>query len=565
MKDSTLTTRSRFSFTHLLLLTPILIFGFYWSKYAVDVPWFDDFEVIPGFLLQWINAKTWSEKLHWLFWPNNEHRMAYGKLLAVLQYSLTGTLNFRWLEGLANLSVVGVAGLFWLAFRRLNQPAWCFLPVVLLLFQPQYHLLSFWTITGLQHQPVVFFGCLSMYWLARGSTRALVWALLLGGVATFTMSNGMFVWAAGAGVLLVQRRWAHLLAWLLGSVGAMGAYFYQFPANTANARSFTRFLEHPELSLVGLFTFWGASFDVNLGRTLFQRAALPTLAGVILLVGMLIWAWRQAVPWLIDRTLPRPIPAREQTTGFLLGVFFFLLVNALVIAVLRPHFGYDVLLLSNYRLYPILALVLAYLMVLTQQKVGLSRPLVLGLIGAALVFNLVSYWAFTPQVAQRRADLLARVFNQNYAGIGLGATRGDIGLETGIENTFRELIRRGIYQPPLLFNPDAPPGTTTATDTNRIRRVESDALRVVFEARPENAQSNQYVFLKGQRDRYLYLFRGSGAPRRNPFGKPAPTYATIPLPELRPSPYRVGILTTTGQKVRLVWTGEQLQTMNNEE
>ena len=557
MNHSTLPTRSRISLAHLLLVLPILIFGFYWSAYAVDVPWFDDFEVVPGFLLQWINAKTWDEKLHWLFWPNNEHRMAYGKMLAVLQYNFTEKLNFQGLQGLANLSVVGLAGLLWLAFRRINQPTWYFLPVVLLLFQPQYHLLSFWTITGLQHQPVLFFVCLAMYWLAVGSTRALVGALLIGWVATFTMSNGMFVWAAGAGVLLVQRRWIHLLVWLLTSAGAMSAYFYQFPANTANTRSFTRFLEHPELSLVGLFTFWGASFDLGWGRTLIQRAALPTLAGVILLSGTLFWAWRQARPWLSDRKpFPAPISAREQTTGFLLGIFFFLLINALIIAVLRPHFGYDVLLLSNYRLYPVLALALAYLMAVTYPNAGLTRSLALTLVGAALAFNLLSYWAFTPQVARRRADLLARVFNQTYAGIGLGATRGDGGLEAGIDGTFRELLRRGIYQPPLLFNPDTLQLISNQTGNSRIRRVESDSIHVVYEAAPEDRKANQYVFLQGQRDRYLYPFRGPGTPRRNPFGEPAPTYATIPLPELRPDKYRVGILTIHGQKAQLTYNDQ---------
>ena len=138
-----------------LLVNTIPIIGFviFFLLYVVNVPWFDDFEALSGFFLEFLKSKTWAEKWHWLIVPNNEHRMATGKLITMLVYYCSGFLDFRWIQGLANFSVIVIWGLLLLTFRRFKLSYWYFLPLTLILFQPQYYLLTFWSITVIQDEP----------------------------------------------------------------------------------------------------------------------------------------------------------------------------------------------------------------------------------------------------------------------------------------------------------------------------------------------------------------------------------------------------------------------------
>lgn len=267
---------------------PVVVFAGYWHLYAVNVPWFDDFEALPDFLMRFLDAPTLAEKGHWLLWPNNEHRMATGKALTVALHALTGTINFRTLEAVANGSTLGLLALFFAAFRRLGLPLAYFLPVPFLLFQPQYHLLSFWAITGVQHQPVLLFAFLALFLVSMGTPTTLALGMVSGLMATFTMSNGMLVWPAGAVVLALQGRWRELAVWL-GTAGVgIGGYFYGFPSR-ANANSFAQFLKTPYLSVVGFFTFWGAAFDFFPKTPIVLRSILPTVAGLGLAIFMGKW------------------------------------------------------------------------------------------------------------------------------------------------------------------------------------------------------------------------------------------------------------------------------------
>jgi len=516
-----------------LMLLPVVVFAGYWHLYAVNVPWFDDFEALPDFLLRFFDAPTLSEKWHWLLWPNNEHRMATGKALAVALHALTGHLNFRTLEAIANLSTLGLLGLFFAAFRRLGLPLAFFLPVPYLLFQPQYHLLSFWAITGVQHQPVLLFAFLALFLVAEGSPTTLALGLLSGLVATFTMSNGMLVWPAGAVVLGLQGRWRGLAVWLGAAAAGIGGYFYGFPSR-ANETSFARFLATPYLSLMGFFTFWGAAFDFFPNAPIGLRSALPTAAGLGLAGWMGWWGWTRGIS--LSATGRHFLPGTKNANGkllrsgglhtggrrhshryFLLGALLFLLANAAIVAVLRPHFGYFVLLVSNYKLYPTLALILAYLMILEAKPTFAARRFGWMLAGS-VAFWAASYLAYTPDVSLRRRYLLTSVYNQVNSGIGLGATRGDVG-EPYIEAVFRQLLARKFYHWPDEFSASLRhPNPAPAALSVRIRKddtffyVENDAFTP-----PDGRENAAYLWVRRGSDRYLYPAVPPPYRGRNPF------------------------------------------------
>lgn len=531
------------------------MFAGYWHLYAVNVPWFDDFEALPDFLLRFLDAPTLAEKGHWLLWPNNEHRMATGKAVTVALHALTGHINFRTLEAVANGSTLGLLALFFAAFRRLDLPLALFLPVPFLLFQPQYHLLSFWTITGIQHQPVLLLAFLALFLVAESSPTALALGLLSGLVATFTMSNGMLVWPAGAVVLALQGRWRGLAVWLGGAAVGIGGYFYGFPSR-ANANSFAQFLKTPYLSVVGFFTFWGAAFDFFPNVPIVLRSVLPTAAGAGLAFFMGRWAWKRGLKLSATGRRLWPVhaggsgePPHHLVRHFLVGSLLFLLANAAIVAVLRPHFGYFVLLVSNYKLYPTLALVLAYLMLL-EAKPALATRRLGWLVTGSVAFWAISYLAYTPDVSLRRRYLLASVYNQVNSGIGLGATRGDVG-ETYIEGVFQKLLKRNLYEWPDEFSAALHSPTRAPTALNvRIRRDETFFYVENDDFTPPNGRENAaYLWLQHGTDRCLYPAVPQPYRGRNPFRTGTGFVAMFHHHNLRPGPYTLTLCVQENGKI----------------
>lgn len=499
-----------------MLALPVLVFIGLLYAYALNIPWFDDVEAFVAFLPAYDQANTLSEKIQWLVKPNNEHRILFGKLVTVGLARLTGELNFRYIILVGGLCLLGILGLLFRAFRW--QKAWplaLFLPIPFLLLQPQYHLTSLWTITSMQHIGATFFVLLGLYLLSAPQSTGRFWgAVLVQIVAALSMSNGLFGWVAGAGVLLAQRRYGKLAGWLVISALVIGFYFHDFSSPQGNESSVSFFLKHPHLVFFGFFTFIGGVFDFFPRQPIFLRSLLPTLAGVGL-VGSTLWlAWRQG--WF-TRKISQGEPTAVRQRYFWLGGYGFLLVNAVVVAVLRPRFGYEVMLISNYMLYPALWTCLLYLHWVTARPPRSGRPLAIGL-SVGLVVWAISYTLHWPSVHQRRQTLLAFGFNQRQDGIGLGGGLGTP-LADYIDKHVREVVRLGYYQYPaihpalpdsLLMRPAASFGPFLAQQATITPQVD----RWLVELLPTPALSaRQPAYMLLQSERHTYLL-GNQAPLR---------------------------------------------------
>ncbi|SDM08032.1 hypothetical protein [Siphonobacter aquaeclarae] len=524
--------------------------------YIENIPWFDDFESFSGFLIEYLRADTWRDKFHWLFIPNNEHRIVAGKLLVLGVYYVSGELNYYWIQLLADFSVIGIWLLLWLAFRRLQLSLWYFVPVSLLLFHPQYYLLTFWAITGLQHQLVLLLVSLTAFCLAKGTWKWYAAAFFFAVLATFSMGNGMFVWAAGAGVLLLRKRFAQLVLWLAGMAGGMAGYFYHF-ATKANDDSLAKFFKMPHLSLAGFFTYNGGLLDLfpDLGEP--WRYVLPTIGGLVLIVLVVRWLLVYVYPVIIR--YKRPAEKNPFYTDFLLGILLFLLANSLLIAIMRPHFGYFVMLISNYRLYPILLTCLVYLGWLQRRRDTLPRPM--GIVVASLVICLISYASYFPKVANRRALLLASVRNQYYSSIGLGATRGSF-LEPYIDRTFREPMRTGIFHPPVHFF-DAAVSRATEPEKHTVSIAGTEEMISVQQSTlPVPGGRDAFLLLRIKSetaaDDFVIPFEPAANAGRNPFKRGVGGGAHFYRHMLRPGVYTLEIIQISGSAAKRYPTGQKL-------
>lgn len=544
-----------------VLCLPAAILWGYFLAYAVDTPWFDDIESFPGFLLEYLDAASWSERWALLFRPNNEHRIVFAKTTLLLIHGLSGQLHFDWMMVIGNLCVVGIFGLLWRVFSGASLgSAMLFLPVGLLLFQPHYHLLTFWALTGLQHQPSAMLVLLAIYLLSTPHTGRMALAVGCLTLATFSMSNGMFGWVAGAAVLLLQGRYRALGLWLGAALLAIFLYFNGF-STQGNEAGLTYFRQYPHKTFLAFFAFLGGIADWLPSRLEPYRYVFPIVAGMLLTgwLGTLVFRYAQQKGWALRRLLaPHSL---ERIDYFLIGGFVYLLVNATIVALLRPRFGFSVVIVSNYKLYPSIFAALVYL---TWLRTGRGRRFFPALVVLCVVLNVLAYWRFTPEVVSRRRNLLTGSYNQQHSQVGLGGMVGTP-LHTYIASVMNRCESRGLYQyPRWLSESSLREGIAQANALPAATSVqvlpEASSFTVWHPTFESSAAKDDGLYILLESAKHLLVCPTLPVPYtgRNPFGT-APGYAAFVQKSLLYSgQYRVLLLEKNGASQRVVRTNQQI-------
>ena len=497
--------RSRTSaraFAFLTIFSPILFFCIIAWRYCVDVPWFDDFEVFPIFLDHWLNTDSVWDKWLEIIRPNNEHRMVSGKLAVVVYYLFTKTLNFRFLQAIGICFTLGTFTIFYKAIQRAGLSLWYLLPVSLLLFQFEHYLVYGWSICGLQHQPVIFFITLSSYFLAW---RYFYWAILAAICANFSMSNGILVWVVGGGILMLQQEYKKLGFWLLTGILMAYLYLHDIPV-MGNESSVPYIIQHPVLTTLGFFTFLGGIFDVLPTLPLNYRIILPIVTGVLGTIIITVWWLKLLRKWLKNQQLSN---VNLELTYFIFGISIFLIVNALIIAFLRPRFGFFVMLVSNYKLYPALFLVVIYVVFLCSPSLQKFKKI--NLIGAAFVsFSiwLLSAFHSVNTFSERRKTLVISAYNQKINGTGLGLSPNTY-LSLYIDSVMNVLANKNIYHYPTIYKPIVEAidkaGNTKFYNLPMIQNTEK-SLTIVQQGKFHFDEFNGgiYVYFKSRYNLYVF-------------------------------------------------------------
>ncbi|GAB2532703.1 hypothetical protein GCM10027085_24520 [Spirosoma aerophilum] len=419
---------------------------FVW-KYAVNVPWFDDIDAFLGFTLAYLDSATLSDKIYNIFVPNNEHRIVVAKLITLGMYYLTGQVNFRWLILIALLFILGTLILFSQVFRSIRVSWLLFVPVPFLMLQPQYYLTSLWSIPGLQHPVVICLTLSSLYLLTQSGKTQFAGAVVMQVLATLSMSNGLMGWVAGGIVLALHKKWYKLAGWIAGSVVAVVLYFYNFQSAGRTGDSLAYSFAHPVQAFSAFFTFTGGLFDFVPFVNTNWRYALPTAGGMMLAAIVLVLLYRMN-RGLWQATAQRVDDGLRKRRLFFSGAYVFLYGNAAIIALLRLRYGYNVMVVSNYMIYPAMLTALVYLNVLSECATmqAQHRSFRVGLIGG-LVIWVFAYGYYLPKAAFRKQMLLTSAMNQKHADIGLGATWGTP-FASIASSMMRKSVERGIYHYP---------------------------------------------------------------------------------------------------------------------
>ncbi len=373
-----------------VMLLPIVMGYGIMARYAVNMPYIDDYPTILGFCVKYEGMHGTGARWHYILadqWV--EYKLVCIHLISAAELALTHHVSFSLLFWVGNLSLLPLLYLVWRAYfmgeadvrRRLA----LFLPMVFLLFSMNYGEALDWTATSLGYIGTLTLALGSIQLLVPGEGRGERWrragACLCALVACLIAANAFLLAPIGLFLLLPRRAYGWAVAWC-GAFGvALLPYFISFVRDV-------RF-GHGSALLIPVFFF---SF---LGSAL-QYVRLAAPMGVVIAI-IFVTAVRTGF-W-------RTHPAATLGMGWLI-------VSAGLAAVGRGRTGLAFSVVSRYRIYSDLLLIFCYGYlaewgVRASVTVAGKRRLYAGALAAAVVLSVHGEYQAANILKGRRGLLLA--------------------------------------------------------------------------------------------------------------------------------------------------------------
>ena len=279
---------------------------FYWiSKYAVNVPSWDDFDSILGYL----NCPV-SVRLQNIFCLHNEHRMAFTRLLTEFTALLFGHVDFKFMTIVMNASLLGILCVFWRAWD-ISLKYFVLIPFMVFSPQPWVNMMH-----PIQYSAAYLMTFFAIFLARSGKVSDLSWALAFATLSAYTNASGILVFPVLLlSVLLSPSRSARLGRVALVSVWMLGVallYFHNYHLPYGNPLSLASFQAWKNLAQF-FFTLTGAALGAD---------NLALLAGIIAVSFFIILA-------------PDQFVNKNRTDNFFYLTLLFLLLNAGVLALGR--------------------------------------------------------------------------------------------------------------------------------------------------------------------------------------------------------------------------------------
>lgn len=546
----------------LLPIGVIVVFYYLCIRYSINIPWFDDIENIPYFLVNWIEAPSLIEKWQTIIFPNNEHRVLAARLIVLGQYLVTNKLNFKNLAFCGNLSVLVLFGFITYSYLRQGGKWFLAVPIAFFIFNFQSYAGTFMTIMSLQYQMVILLSVASLYFLAKRRTWPFFLAIFLAYVDTFSMGNGMMVWPSGLVLLLFQARWRDAFIWTVSGAAAIYLYFHGYDFVQGNDKAFDYILQYPFRTFIAFFTMLGGDFDIIANAGFSKRMIIPTLAGLGLFAVFVIWLigilstspfWGRWIPENLAKRynhLPKLQNDNNRWNAFWLGTLVYVLISMILVVVFRTRFDPHIILWSTYKMYPAVMTSVIYILVI-QAFTGRTKLLVFG---SSLVVSII-LWASTlinymPIVEETAAARTAFAFNQKRNGIGLGATKNNP-FETMLATTLLKVDKMRIYSlpKPLIHADEAKltlkDSSVTASTKVTINELSPEVLSITQE-KPATAGERNYAMMESKDNLYLFSF-----PLNN-------SGAIGPKGTIRAGEYEVGVWTVSKNGTKIFKTDQKV-------
>lgn len=367
--------RQRIIILSILAFLPVCIFYITIFLFVVNIPYWDDYDAILGFTNNYLES-NFKNKITLIFSQHNEHRIVFNRIITLLNYYLSGKINFRFLTLIGNISLLGLLIVLFKSFmfsKNKNKFLY-FIPAIFMLFQPQYWGTIYFATPSLSNLYILFFAFLSLYFLTKRTIKLFLFSLLLAIFATFTNGNGILVFFAGLLPLLYQKRYKEIILWLLAGIGCVFFYFYGYAKPSHHPSIIASIFITPVQTIIYFFIYIGLcflDFGFKYGKNIYF---LPFFLGMLCFLYSIL---------LIKTNYCKK---NIVIASFLL----FLFLTGIVVSLCRSGFNQG--LPSRYKITSVLFLILSYLsiMEITPQKI-INRIFPVLLV-FSILFNLFLYY-----------------------------------------------------------------------------------------------------------------------------------------------------------------------------
>ena len=371
------------------------------------------------FLLGFIQAHSPAERYGLLFAPHNEHLIVFPRLITLVSYKLTGSLNFQLLQLIGLLAIpLSLLVLYKNSVKGQDEFVLGFLPVVLVLCAPVTVDALLWPTAALTMLWVFLFCLLALQTAEWGGIKGVLAGLFFGVLGVLTLGNGVLIFLALLFSALKARQFTKAAFWL--------GVFLLISICLLPSLQPSGILPHPDLTFRGILKLINFAVSLVGSGFGFNRHDLSLVCGTVLIICSLLL-----------------LKGNKGTNRVFYGLLIFSLLSAAVHTLFRSPLGFELAYAEpRYRVISLFILSALYLLYLDRPK-GNPRRIVPDAIFYAVPFFVLALYLTWEQFTLRR-DLLQDA-RDAYADTGKIALFANPPLA---EELLMEARKLGIYRTP---------------------------------------------------------------------------------------------------------------------
>ncbi len=175
-----------------LLLVPVVIYFSLVNKYAVNLPYLDDYNAILEFLSKFKTA-DFTDKIALLFSQHSDHRIFHARIIYVLYYYIFGKINFIHLIFIGNLQLVVIYFLFIHFIKKVVPKYWSIVSLFagICLFDLSSYENADYAMCGITNYGVLMLFMVSLYYYNKTGHKYLILAGLFEAICIFSSGSGL--------------------------------------------------------------------------------------------------------------------------------------------------------------------------------------------------------------------------------------------------------------------------------------------------------------------------------------------------------------------------------------
>ena len=395
----------------------IIYFSLVYS-FTVNIPIIDDYYAIQDFLLNYIQADSFKEKLCLLLSQFGEHRILFARLTTLIVYAFSDNISYSILIFIGNILMLCIGFIMYKTSAKKDFIGAYILLIILIFFNGQNFETSTWAMVSIANVGVLFAAMASIFCMLNTNRKLQYCGLLLSILTIFSNGNGMFIIPPIAIGLFLQRRKKIFITFICIALISVFLYFYSYTATSRINFEFIYLIKKVHILFYYTCIFTGLNFWVP------SYQLFSFFVGLFCISTYMYGIWKK---WY-----------KQDLLIYAFLTFYFL--SAAAVALLWLNNGIDGAL--RYRVYcsPIIILTL---FLIINNIIKINYRYIYALLSFFVLFSLSSTFIYAHKEQKRFEWKKKSAYNWHHKGTGLATFAAH-----SEDDFLREAEKAGIYRMP---------------------------------------------------------------------------------------------------------------------